>query len=541
MPFGCPFLQYDGVDIRYDDGFAYVFPGTELEWETKCIEGEWIGGGKHSECFGKVFDLFLCSDRNIGKTFFSDRTLVRNLIWRRRSGLPFWSPFKRTSPLSKGEVLHFIKGLSEAWVYNNSEAKLDLLYSIDHYEYNYIVPQLPLDRIVSGDEINLLESFANEMEYLRFGNHYGVTVFQHVASGSKMILVLNPDWHWYRILKISQGMDVYFAPIVIALGTAMNLISIAVHSRKAFKSTSVGFILICLAVTDSLILTFLYSVTASKSFNMGSHFLNCDLVHDLDWNDDGRTVILNDWCKDLSFFFSFFESFLPQVAAWSLVILTFERLVLVVSPVSGKQLVTRDRVVTAWVLFTVLLIGLNIIPVPLRLKCLNSDVRVYNGPTYLNKYAQCTESFMRIWVWVRACMQSFVPATFMFIANIIIIIKLAKRNKKRRKICNNAKKDNSTTITLLVVSFAFIILTPWNALYNNTDQKFEKATGNYVSEYGIDIRVAPMDAFCSHIGRHLLFLNSAINFLLYCVSGAKFRQEFLDMIKSCKKKPPTHV
>ena len=329
--------------------------------------------------------------------------------------------------------------------------------------------------------------------------------------------------------------------MLIALGTAMNLISIAVHSRKAFKSTSVGFFLICLAVTDSLILTFLYSVTASKSFNMGSHFLNCDLVHDLDWNGDGHTVILNDWCKDLSFFFSFFESFLPQVAAWSLVILTFERLVLVVSPVSGKQLVTRDRVVTAWVLFTVLLIGLNIIPVPLRLKCLTSDVRVYNGPTYLNKYAQCTESFMRIWVWVRACMQSFVPATFMFIANIIIIIKLAKRNKKRRKICNNAKKDNSTTITLLVVSFAFIILTPWNALYNNTDQKFEKATGNYVSEYGIDIRVAPMDAFCSHIGRHLLFLNSTINFLLYCISGAKLRQEFLDMIKSCKKKPPTHV
>jgi anaerobic C4-dicarboxylate transporter len=173
---------------------------------------------------------------------------------------------------------------------------------------------------------------------------------------------------------------------------------------------------------------------------------------------------------------------------------------------------TRRRVITAWVVITVLLALLHVTPISLILKCRGLDC---GDPGY----QECWESYITTWPWIRACVQSFVPACFMFVANIIIIVKLAQRNQKRRKMCSNVPKNNSTTIMLLLVSFAFVILTPSNALYNTTDQIFN----SYVlienpKTFG------PTDAFCAYIGRHLLYLNSAINFFLYCASGTKFRR-----------------
>jgi hypothetical protein len=151
--------------------------------------------------------------------------------------------------------------------------------------------------------------------------------------------------------------DLYFAPFVITSGTVMNLISIAVHRRKAFRSTSVGFILQCLAVTDSLILTFVYSITTSKSWTGEYFFIECD-----SWSSQCITSLTTVLC---------FESYLPQVAAWSLVILTLERLVIVVSPVKGRLLMARRRVITAWIVTTVLLAILQVKPVTMLLKCRN--------------------------------------------------------------------------------------------------------------------------------------------------------------------------
>jgi hypothetical protein len=152
---------------------------------------------------------------------------------------------------------------------------------------------------------------------------------------------------------------------------------------------------------------------------------------------------------------------------------------------------------------------------------------------------KCLESYINTWPWIHACVQSFVPACFMFVANTITIVKLALSARKRRQMGNTAPKDNSTTIMLLSVSFAFVILTPSNALYNNTDQVFVKLSPWFyetmLGEYS-----TPREIFCAYIGRHLLYLNSAINFLLYCASGTKFRQEFYAMVTCSWHKAPNH-
>jgi hypothetical protein len=219
-------------------------------------------------------------------------------------------------------------------VYNRTATKLeiaDLRQYIPACEFNYILSQIPMHRTVSGKELALLASLdlhLNDILRHEWENQrlYGFTILFNPVSGSMMILVRNPDWPIHWILEIGQGLDLYFAPIVIAFGTAMNLISIAVHQRKAFRSTSVEFILQCLAVTDSLNLTFVYSVTASQSWT-GEYFLiNCDSVYPEITLSKGRPTENVSPCVLGLLTVLRIESYLPQVAAWSLVILTVERL-----------------------------------------------------------------------------------------------------------------------------------------------------------------------------------------------------------------------
>jgi hypothetical protein len=213
-----------------------------------------------------------------------------------------------------------------------------------------------------------------------------------------------------------------------------------------------------------------------------------------------------------------FETMLPQLAAWSLVILTLERLVLVTSPINGKQMMTRSRVIKGWLITAgVLILACPVGPI----------VKEYRFNFY-----------MGAWTWVRASIQSFLPACFMLVANVVIIVKLAVRAKKRQGMTNKSSNDKSTTFMLLAVSFAFILLTPWYALFNVSDQL--NTTSN-LKVFPLELPAqTTLEIFCSCIGRHLLYLNSAVNFFLYCVSGSKFREELREML-GCKLMKPVHV
>jgi hypothetical protein len=56
----------------------------------------------------------------------------------------------------------------------------------------------------------------------------------------------------YSFWDVKVWMDKHWALVVIIVGCLLNFLSIAVHLRKEFRSTSLGFLLIALALSLKL-------------------------------------------------------------------------------------------------------------------------------------------------------------------------------------------------------------------------------------------------------------------------------------------------
>jgi hypothetical protein len=125
-----------------------------------------------------------------------------------------------------------------------------------------------------------------------------------------------------------------------------------------------------------------------------------------------------------------------------------------------------------------------------------------------------------VWQWVDMFLVFFGPFVIIFIGNIIIVAKIIVMYGKRQQQLNvSSKSDNktmSTTVMLLVVSVAFLLMTSPSAVYFmgmgyklwslETEEDMAKVYGAYSLCY------------------ILYYLNSTINFFLYCASGSRFRK-----------------
>ena len=118
---------------------------------------------------------------------------------------------------------------------------------------------------------------------------------------------------------------------------------------------------------------------------------------------------------------------------------------------------------------------------------------------------------------------SFIPCLIMIVVNSAIVMKLFKAKCENRQhqgteSTNQALSKAATrgTAMLLIVSFTFIILTGPTAviLYLDLD---------------IHIYVFLVTFLCSA-------LNHAINAVLYCVVGARFRMELFGVLCFCKQR-----
>ena len=114
----------------------------------------------------------------------------------------------------------------------------------------------------------------------------------------------------------------------------------------------------------------------------------------------------------------------------------------------------------------------------------------------------------------------FGPFVIILVGNILIVGKIIVMQGKRQKQLNaSSKSDNKTTSTtamLLVVSVAFLLMTSPSAVYfigmgyNLWSLETEEDMAKVYGAYGL-----------CYV---LYYLNSTINFFLYCASGSRFRK-----------------
>ena len=91
------------------------------------------------------------------------------------------------------------------------------------------------------------------------------------------------------------------------------------------------------------------------------------------------------------------------------------------------------------------------------------------------------------------------------------------------------KAARSVTLTIIVVSLTFLILTlPVSVFFvlSYVAKEYSEVKGEEYAKLYFFYTISYLLANC----------NSAVNFYLYCLTGRRFRQEFLSIMFCCKRK-----
>ena len=319
------------------------------------------------------------------------------------------------------------------------------------------------------------------------------------------------------------------APIILASGTVGNVLSILLMRRNKVKQSTTSLYFIVLACADSLVL-----------YN-GLLHLYLDYVFDFNWRLQSSLA-----CK-LHMFFSYV---LLQYDAWVLVAVTLERLCAVVLPHKCRLFFSKRNATVALLIQALVLASINchvFWTVNIR------DVVFADGSSdqVCGPTSKAHWHFIHVtWPWFDFLLGSLLPFLVIFASNMLIVTRLAHAEYVRRVTLNvvepanpnssgnNASASSSSssssassrpklssmTAVLLTVSLVFLLTTAPCSVY----------VISQVLQYrgaGLEKRARLSLVWaCLNL---LLYTNNAINFLLYLISGPRFRREFLKMI--CKK------
>ena len=313
----------------------------------------------------------------------------------------------------------------------------------------------------------------------------------------------------HTIWKISS-------PIVMTLGTIGNTLAIVVLSKKKMRRMPSSLFLIVLAVSDVLMLYIGLLRHCIRVFN----------------EVDIRELTLTG-CKVHVFLVFFIKHF----SAWLLVAVALERFISVWFPFGAKTICTHRNAALGVCAIAVALVGINlhffwtfakrIVPIT------NSNKTRRYACNHRQKF---DDFFNEIWPGLEASIFTYIPFTIMLVCNTLIIFRLARARLQRKR--HGATSHGShhsirmTTMTgmLLAATFTFLILNTPVSLYLSGQSTFWKEERRRNQNFKIFWVIT----------QQLMYLNNAINFLLYFISSRQFRQELKTLFDTCRVNR-THV
>ena len=303
-------------------------------------------------------------------------------------------------------------------------------------------------------------------------------------------------------------------PVTLAFGTFGNVMAIVILSRMRSGWSAMNLYLRALAVSD---LCVLYT-------GLAVNWVHIELGFDVRATHDA-VCKLRVWVLNSCAVFS----------PWLLVVLTLQRAASVVWPHRVNVVCTRRKSLAA-IAGTLLVVSL-----------LYSHLLYGFSLVSTEKSRFCTmgfesyESFMNdFWVEIDMFLFSLLPFSFLVLSNGVLIFTLAKSLKAARKTLTTAgsaqqvdarrKKASATSLTLVVVSMAFVLLTLPITVKNII---FSLYTSDFSSS--LKPQYIALRSFFDSFAYMLVYWNYAINFYVYCLTGTKFRREFQNIGRSRRK------
>lgn len=305
----------------------------------------------------------------------------------------------------------------------------------------------------------------------------------------------------YEVYRVAVMLWKIVPPFLCVFGTAGNILTIIVLAQRRLRNAPTSLFLASLAVSDILTLnTGLLRQWIKYTFYV-----------------DIREDLTELGCK----FHWFIVYVVTQFSSWMLICVTVERVISTYMPHRRKQLC---KMTVAY--FTVCLILCFL--VSLNAHYLFGYGTVYQDTGNETKNVKCVTKtvdydhfIIYVWTWIDMGVFYLVPMLVLLVGNSMIIYKVLDSHRhSRRAVAPNSnqtqRKISSLTILLLLVSALFIVCITPIVVY--------PAGEPYWIDGASDHKLATMFLF-ETMSNLFMYVNHSVNFILYFLSGSKFRNE----------------
>lgn len=324
-----------------------------------------------------------------------------------------------------------------------------------------------------------------------------------------LLLILEDDTGYIEY-NIGIGLWKYLPPFLIVFGTIGSILSIIVLQRPNLRKSVCTIYFTALAVSDLLVLhTGLMRQWVFMTFNK-----------------DIRQIG-SAFCK----FHTWILYFSLDFSVWIQVAVTVERLLAVWFPHSTKCRCTKHGAKVSLVVIACFLLIIN----SHILYGLGDLTENYNGTTTVERCTYLSKSykkfFMKTWPWIYLVVFFLIPFCVLLVGNILIVVKAVKHKRAMQRhvlpqqsTSGSTSKLASMSLTLFTLNTVFLVCNIPISIY-----LIEYV---YLREVlrGRSYAVLEMTWAIVNI---MMYVNNAISFVLYVLSGTKFRQEFKSLVLCC--------
>ncbi|KAH3848486.1 hypothetical protein DPMN_090853 [Dreissena polymorpha] len=312
-------------------------------------------------------------------------------------------------------------------------------------------------------------------------------------------------------------------PILILLGTIWNSLFILILTRRSIRVSTTVLFLTVLACSDLLVL---YSGLLRQWL---IYLFNTDVR-----NISEAGCKINMWMVYSSLDFS----------AWTLIIVTFDRVVSAWLPYRVRTVCTKKTAVAVLLAVGVFILAINAHMLYGMVYHIENDTNINPIEDKCSTSDQSYTYFFRnVWPWIDMCVFCIIPFVVIVIGNVLILFKVLNSHKKanvtvaptnshrardQQQAIRNAKQSSMTAM-LFTLNIVFLVTTLPVSIY---------LIGRYAywTKGADDATKAKLDFWWAVVNM-LMYTNNSLNFLLYCLSGTKFRSEFIRLITRKKVSP----
>ena len=340
-------------------------------------------------------------------------------------------------------------------------------------------------------------------------------------------LMDEPTLESFPEYRASVQLKQIYLPFVIAAGTFGNVVVVVIQSRlPPNQKSSMSVYFTALAISDTTALwTGWFWLLESFGVTLSAEY---------QVQRDYSSVFMDGLCRIRVWVTYAFG----QISAWILVSMTIHRTLSIVWPHKMKNhLSERNAKKTVVLIVSFCTLSNAHILYGHSLVAKDKGQKAFCFFTYVGE--RYGEFFNRVWVWEDMVVAVFLPFACLLVTNTVLIRKVGQSLRETRDslaegrsdpFASRDKKLSSMTITLIAMSVAFLLLTSPVSLYMILER-----TLAYDTEHNIRLRAESELAVST--GVVLWFTNVAINFYLYCLTGARYRAAFVTLF-GCGRSVP---